>query len=204
MSRALKFRHFGTYELILHSYDIRKHLGVFAPLRDDELRNLFYEDLNRLFLKSRIRLFGVIIDKRRLSAKFLTPVNPYDVSVSQLLSVVCGPPRAIGVNRPIVRRIVAESRGKVEDKQLQSEYQGFRATGLASYGADGVRMRRASTVRRLYPDRIDFVRKKLAVAGLELADLAAYPLARAAVNRNWDNPAAQVMLNKLSSLVEFP
>lgn len=92
----------------------------------------------------------------------------------------------------------------MEDKQLQREYQRFRQSGLGSYGAEGVQMRRATTVRRLFPQRIDFARKAAVVGGLELSDLAAYPVARAVINQNWTNPATQVVLRKLSALIQFP
>jgi hypothetical protein len=151
-----------------------------------------------------LKLYAVAIHKRRLLERYLSPVNPYDVSLSQLLSLVCGPPRAVGANRPIVGEIIAESRGHVEDRQLQREYQGLRQLGLGSYGAINVQTRRARTVQRLFPPKIEFVRKRMMVAGLELADLSAYPIARAVVNKSWENPAVQILLPKIRSLIEFP
>ncbi len=205
--RLKKFKkdHLSNQDVILHSRDIRRMEGAFRILRDsNDRREAFYSDLNELFTGARMRLFAVAIDKRRLRQRFLFPVNPYDVSLSQLLSLVCGPPGLPTVNRPSVARIIAESRGKLEDKQLQREYQSFRRLGLWNYHAPDVQQRRASTVQKVFPDRIDFVRKSVGVGGLELADLAAYPIARAVVNENWDNPSAQVVLRKLSGWVMFP
>jgi hypothetical protein len=178
--------------------------GPFRPLRDDpSQKDAFYHSINELYSSLRFRLFAVAIDKRRLSERFIAPLNPYDVSLSQLLSMVCGPPGMSSINRPNVARIVAESRGKREDKDLQREYQSFRRGGLWSYGAPEIQRRRPTTVQRVFPDRVDFARKNDFVAGLELADLAAYPIARAVVNQSWDNPAVQVLTRNLR-FVQFP
>jgi hypothetical protein len=203
--KKMKQRHLVNANAVLHSRDIRRLEGDFRCLRDSEERKqAFYDDLNRLFVGLRIRVFAVAIDKRRLRDRFLAPMNPYHVSLSQLLSLVCGPPGLPSVNRPNVVRIVAESRGKREDKELQAEYQSFSRSGLWTYGAPEVQRHRASTVIRVFPQRIDFGRKARGIAGLELADLAAYPIGRAVVNQNWDNPAVQVVAQKLKGLVAFP
>jgi hypothetical protein len=204
-TKELKHRHLGTDEALLHSKEIRRAEGVFAFLRQsEERRDAFYADVNALFLGARIRLFAVVIDKEGLRRRFLTPLNPYHVSLSQLLSIVLGPPRLPGPNRPKVVRIIAESRGRKEDNQLQREFQTLRASGFSSYGATDVQNRKTTTVQRLYPERIDFVKKAKVVTGLELADLAAYPIARATINRNWENPAAQIVAKKLHELIQFP
>jgi len=140
----------------------------------------------------------------RLRSRFVVPVNPYDVSLSQLLSLICGPPGTPAPWRPNVVKIVAESRGRREDKALQNEYQGFKRSGLGAYGSPGVQDRLPKTVRRVFPERVNFVRKRQVVAGLELADLAAYPIGRAVVNAAWDNPAYSVIALKLKELVIFP
>lgn len=203
--RQLKLSHGLPTETVLHSRDIRRCEGPFAFLtQSDEVKQAFYEDINRLVSELRIRLYSVVIDKRRLQSRFRVPVNPYDVSLSQLLSLVCGPPGIPTVWRPNVVRIMAESRGRREDKQLQHEYQGFRRSGLGSYGAPAVQDRLPVTVQRVFPQRVDFVVKSRVVAGLELADLAAYPIGRAVVNVAWDNPAYLVVARKLKELVIFP
>ena len=189
---------------VLHSHPIRRWEGNFEFLRDESRRVAFYEDLNELFARSRFRLYAIVIDKRRLLDRFIVHVNPYDVSLSQLLSVVCGPPGLPGPSRPRVGRIIAESRGKREDRELQGVYQDYRRIGLHNYGARDVQSRRPRTVDRLFPPRIRFVRKSRGVAGVELADLAAYPVAWAAAHQNWDNPAYMVVARKLRAVVNFP
>lgn len=202
--KTLKRNHGISLTSVLHSRAIRRWEGDFAFLRDEARRRAFYEDINSLFRQSRIRLYAVVIDKRRLTRRFLVPMNPYDVSLSQLLSVVCGPRGLPSPWRPSVTRIVAESRGKREDKELQAVYQGYRKAGLDSYGASEVSSRRPATVARLFPSHVEFVRKTKVVAGLELADLAAYPVAWASTHQRWDNPSYLIVAEKLRAVVDFP
>lgn len=202
--RELKRRHGLSVSTVLHSRSIRRHEGPFQFLQDEARREAFYSDVNALFEGSRISLYAVVINKWHLAQCFLLPPNPYDVSLSHLMNATCGPPGLPTRWRPNVVQITAESRGKNEDKQLQATYQNFRRLGLASYGAIGVRSRRPQTVGRVFPGRIGFVKKSKVVAGLELADLAAYPIGRASVNDQWENPAYLAVSSKLKALVAFP
>jgi hypothetical protein len=202
--KALK-RSFGLApDTVLHSRHIRRQEGPFAILRSSDVRERFYQGLNDIFTGARLRLYVIVVDKVRFQRRSLFPENPYDVSISQLLSVVCGPPGIPGPNRPRVSRIIAESRGKREDRELQHEYQQFRTLGLGNYGAATVQNRRAETVKRLFPERVDFLRKFKVVAGLELADLAAYPIGRAFINDDWENPAYRVLATKIQAAIRFP
>ncbi|MBU0617389.1 MAG: DUF3800 domain-containing protein [Planctomycetes bacterium] len=202
--KQLKRCHALPLDAVLHSRDIRRWEGPFGFLKDPVRRQAFYEDLNVLYGSLRVRLYVVIIRKARLARGYIFVPNPYDVSLGQLLSLVCGPPGTPGPWRPNVVKIVAEKRGKLEDKQLHVEYQLFRKHGLPSYGAPNVQPRRPSTVSRVFPERIDFVRKSRAVSGLELADLAAYPIGRAFVNQDWENPAYLALAPKIRALLPFP
>lgn len=202
--KALKKAHGLNPSTPMHSRSIRRWEGEFSFLQDAPRRSAFYEDINALIDGLRVRLYAVVIDKVRLQRRFLVQLNPYDVAMSQLLSVICGPPRVVGANRPTVVKMVAESRGKVEDRQLQSEYQNFRRGGLSGYGAKGIQNRRRQTVRRLFPERVEFAKKTKVIAGLELADLLAYPIGRAVISENWDNRAATVAFSKLRDFRVFP
>ena len=190
--------------VVLHSREIRRWEGPFEFLEDARLRQAFYEDLNRLWASLRVRLYAVVVDKDRLARRWIFSPNPYDVSLSQLLSLMCGPPGTPGLRRPNVVKIIAERRGKVEDKQLQAEYQGFRRVGLPSYGAASVQTRRPGTVERVFPSKIDFAAKARGVAGLELVDLAAYPIGRAFVNRDWENPAYRALAPRIRVILRYP
>lgn len=202
--RRLKKAHGLQPDAVLHSRHIRQWEGDFGFLRDPQRRQKFYEDLNQLFRCLRVRLYAVVINKDRFRDHLFIPLNPYNVSLSQLLSLVCGPRWIPGPWRANVARVIAESRGRREDKELQAVYQKFRHDGLSSFGARDVQNRQPSTVARLFPSRVDFVRKSRVVAGLELADLAAYPVGWSEVHQRWDNPSYLVLAEKLKAVVTFP
>jgi hypothetical protein len=203
--QTFKRLHCPNASVVLHSRDIRRRAGEFAFLGEsDDTRLAFYEGINELFGGLRIRLFASVIDKRRLRKRFIGVVNPYEISISQLLSLVCGPPGRPGPWRPTVSAVLAEARGKAPDRLLQAEYAKFHRGGLWNYGDRRVQNRRATTVRRLFPERIEFVRKTDGESGLELADLAAYPIARAILNRNWNRPDSRAVGAKLEAMVTFP
>jgi hypothetical protein len=145
-----------------------------------------------------------LIDKARLERRFVLPINPYEIAINQLLSVICGPPRCPGPWRPQVARIIAEARGKTLDKSLQSAYHRFHGSGLRSFRAAGVSNRRLQTVGRLFPDAIEFATKQIPLAGLELIDLAIYPIVRAHINGEFSNPAFNALLPRLDRVVIFP
>lgn len=200
--KALKLKHLGTTAAVLHSRDIRRCDGAFQFLRQGgERKTSFLAAIGNLFAASRLRLYAVVIDKRRLKQRFLATLNPYDVSLSQLLSVCCGPSRMF---QPTIARIIAESRGRREDRELQREYQSLRGAGLWNYGSRDVQNRRVVTVTKFFPTQVHFVRKSDVVAGLELADLAAYPIARATISNDWGRADCQVVMGKIRSLVNFP
>ncbi len=202
--KAFKTRHFGDQEIILHSRDIRRLDRRFSVLKTDSARKeAFYNELNELITSARIRFYAVVIDKQQLLQRFIFPMNPYDVSLHQLISLICGPPGILGVKRPRVQRIIAESRGRDADHDLQNEYIRIRDYGAKSHGAK-VQNRQGTTIQNLFPSKIHFVKKSRNIIGLQLADLAAYPISRAIVNGNWDNPSAQVIASKLKDrLVVF-
>ncbi|GAH72419.1 unnamed protein product, partial [marine sediment metagenome] len=202
--KALKRKHGIPRDVPLHSRPIRRWEGWFQFLADKRKRDAFYEDINSLVGGLRMRLYAAAIHKQRWTERFIIPLNPYDVSLNLLLSLSCGPVGLPSRWKPAVSRIIIEGRGRKEDKQLQREYQRLRKHGLSSYGAYEVANRRPLTVTKVFPGTVEFAPKSKVVTGLELADLCAYPIARAIVNSSWENPASRVVATKLAALVVLP
>jgi Protein of unknown function (DUF3800) len=203
--RELKFAHLDDPFAVLHSSDLRRRQGIFSRFRSDQQGfELFQAAIGELFSRSRMSLFAIVVSKEQLVQRSMFPENPYDISLNLLLSVVLGEAGAIGSRRPLISRIIAESRGRREDRELQTEYQKFRQDGLQNYGLMRVQARAPATVNRLMPDRIEFAGKDRGIQGLELADLAAYPLARAAHRGDWQRRDLQSLLPKIKQLLYFP
>jgi hypothetical protein len=136
--QSLKRRHRLGATNVLHSRDIRRCHGPFAYLQDNEERKLaLYSDINGLFDGLRFRLVASVIDQRRLLRRFICPVNPYEISISQLLSLTCGAPGTPGPSRPRISQIIAENRGKAPDRLLDAEYSRLRRHGSWNYGERG-------------------------------------------------------------------
>jgi hypothetical protein len=196
--KKLKIKYFGDSEVIFHSRDIRRLDKRFSIFRHDQpLKEEFYKELNHSISNARIRYYAVVIDKLQLLQRSLFPLNPYDVSLHQLISLMLGAPGMLGTKRPFVSKIMAESRGKQEDRDLQNEYVRIRDYGTSNYGTK-LQNRQSATIQKLFPDKIQFLKKAQNSIGLQLADLAAYPISRAVMNGSWDNPSAQVIATKLN------
>ena len=71
---------------------------------------------------------------------------------------------------------MAEARGKREDAQLLRKYEEFR-----QHGDDRLS---GAEVRATYPDTLQFRRKDQNIAGLQIADLLAYPQKMDIAERN--------------------
>jgi hypothetical protein len=203
--RSFKQHVCSNPNIVLHSRDIRRRCGQFAFLGESQEKwHQFGNAMNDLYSGLRVRLFASVIYKTALKNRFISVVNPYEVSISHLMSLVCGTPGLPGPWRPELARVIAEGRGKLPDKLLQAEYARFRNAGLWNYGERRIQNRRPVTIRRLFPGRIEFRGKDDYEIGLELADLAAYPIARAIINGEWSRQDLKVVGTKLEALAPFP
>lgn len=180
----LKRRHFGSDAIIMHSRDVRKHAGPFVILQDDTKRAAFYDDFNSLVTNTPFTLISITIDKSKLVNRYPIPHNPYILALEFLLERIAHWARYTTHHGepPCCVRLIAESRGpKVEDRQLREAYDRF--------CDHGTRYGQAETIRT-YCSSLEMRIKRENVAGLQLADMLAYPIARRVVSevdpRTWD------------------
>jgi hypothetical protein len=190
---ALKFKWFGHEGVILHSRDIRKAQGDFGFLTTPGKRLEFYEDLNVVMSGCDYQLIAVAIRKDLHVSRYRYPADPYDLALlfamERLLSVVEG----AGQTEIMV---IAEKRGKKEDRELHSAFQ--RLVTRGSEYVDGARFRKISWTLRFLP-------KSMNIVGTQMADLAAYPIARYALDKTKPNPAYEIVRPKLCRVLKiFP
>ena len=76
----LKFEFFGHEGVILHSRDIRKAQGDFGFLTAPGRRQPFYEALNGLMGTCDYKLIAAAIRKDRHKARYVYPIDPYDLA----------------------------------------------------------------------------------------------------------------------------
>ena len=181
----LKFRYFGHEAVIIHSRDIRKAQGDFGFLTDAAIRSEFCEQLNLIMGASDCRLIASVIRKQVHKERYgVWAENPYDLALKFALERLLPLLEEVG-QREV--RLIAEARGKREDNEL-------RLTFLRTVN-DGTEYVSAERFRRIQ-FRLDFKPKALNIIGTQMADLAAYPIARHVLVPSKPNPAYEVIKGK--------
>ena len=190
---ALKFKWFGHEGVILHSRDIRKAQGDFEFLTVPATRSEFYEDLNGVMSGCDYKLIAVAIRKDLHVSRYTYPADPYDLALlfamERLLSV-------LEDARQTDVMVIAEKRGRNEDRELHSAFQRIVTSGTEF--VDGARFRSIRWTLRFLP-------KSMNIVGTQMADLAAYPIARYALDKARPNPAYEIVRHKFCRVLKiFP
>lgn len=180
----LKFKYFNSTEIILHSRDIRKQeTKSFLALRKKEVRENFYQDLNRLFADLYLTILASVIDKNRLKEQYGEHAdNPYYLSLGFIMeryAIFLREKGEIGV-------MVIESRNKTDDELLYIAYSKIILQGTGFLRRDEFQKR----IRDLI-----FIPKRENEVGTQLADLAAYPIATH-ILPNRDKRAFEILKSK--------
>lgn len=176
--------------VIFHSRDIRKCEKEFSILFDLEKKKWFYDNLNASIEKHKYILLASAIQKDKYIIRFGKLSNDvYELALSFIIE------RAIfyldDLNDETNKLyIVIEKRGKKEDKKLEEHFQRLLARGTGYVSAERLKN---------YALTIHFRNKKENINGLQLADLAAYPIARHVIEPHRVNPAYELISKKIYS-----
>jgi len=163
----LKCRHFGSgAETVFHRVDIMKARGQFSCLQDPHRRSAFDSDLLAQFEALKFGLICVVIDKKaHLSRYPRTAFPPYHYGMKLMLERYC-----YFLNHfHAVGDVMAEKRGKAEDKLLQEAFRAVHVGGTEQHAAEFFQ-------ETLTSDEIDFQAKSANINGLQMADLLAHPV----------------------------
>lgn len=165
----LKLKFWDHEGVNLHSRDIRRALRDFAFMQVPQKRHEMLNEIDILTKDLPFALFLVIVDKEKHKNKFGTKaLNPYDLALGHTLHNL---ENFLRENNENILPIVAESRGKNEDDQLRASFYDFK------------------TKFQLSNFPITFRRKDDNIAGIQIADLCAYPAARKFLNPDKENRA---------------
>lgn len=165
----LKFKHWWHDAVVFHSHKIRNKLAPFDILKEPAVARALVEDISHFFAASKATLIAAAIDKPRHKAQYAAPQHPYDLALKFVLERSCKHLAEL-LNADDEVMFVFEKRGKQEDKLLAAKFHEI-AAGANFWGG---RM----------PFRLSFAAKEENITGLQIADLAAYPIARYAETRN--------------------
>ncbi|MGB9826831.1 MAG: DUF3800 domain-containing protein, partial [Desulfofundulus sp.] len=165
---ALKQKHFPHSPddpIILHRNDIIDRRGPFWRLRDEDAKRRFNEDLLSFLEQQDYLLITVVIDKKAHIERYgSAALHPYHYCLAVLLERYCGFLNRIHGEGDVM----AESRGGTEDRQLQAAYQ--------SIWQNGTYFREPQFFQRVLTSKEIKLKPKAAnIAGLQIADLLAYP-----------------------------
>lgn len=168
---ALKERLFGhtpASPVILHRRELIRGEGAFAVLRDTDIKKEFDKELLRLFRELKYLVITVQIDKKlHLDTYRVWQYDPYHYCLKCVIERYVMYLSYHGWRGDVM----VEARFKKVDKRLKSSFERIYNDGTEHIGA--------STVQQcLLSHDIQMTPKKLNVAGLQIADLIAYPSAR--------------------------
>lgn len=180
----LKLKHFGHDAVVLHEYDIRGGKAPFVFAADDTRRE-FMEDLADCIAAAPVRFVASLIDKRTVPPQLAPWLDGYGIcfehGMGQVAEVLSSEPPPSNWDGAV--SIVAESRGKREDRRLRDAYEALEEAGNTRV------------------EGIDFelviAEKALNLPGMQLADLAAHPIARHYLEPDQPNRAWDVIRDKL-------
>jgi hypothetical protein len=162
-----KIKHFGHEAVILHSRDIRKAQKEFGFLTNSERRKAFLQELTALMRDLNYRWVTTVIRKQRHREIYGAGAqSPYDVALTFCLERLL---LLLEEEKQSEVCVVAEARGKREDKELELSFLRTVSNGTNYIPAD--RFRAVKFTLR-------FAEKRQNVTGNQMADLIVYPVAR--------------------------
>ena len=172
---ALKDRVFGPRPdnpVVLHRSDIINRKGPYRILNDPGKRKEFDEGILALVGQAQFTGVCVLIDKREHLRRYVDPDHPYSYCLTAMPERYCGWMNLEGQRGDVM----AESRGKQEDRELRRAYSKVRE--------QGTRFHQAALFRQtLTSNKIKARAKSANIAGLQLADLLAFPVKQACLVR---------------------
>ncbi|MCB0746793.1 MAG: DUF3800 domain-containing protein [Ignavibacteriae bacterium] len=184
--RKLKSKHFGSEDVILHSYTMRNKKGIFKIFQDDEILNNFYVDIGNIFTVHSYRVISCIVDKESYKKKYPNRNYAYEDSLTFLCERAMS---CIGKgHKNQTLHFCLEKRGKSKDRDLKKLY-----TQILKYGTD---YKSTNDFKVCHPN-LFFRAKNQNINGLQLADLCAYPIARSIMTPDVPQPTYDLFENKI-------
>ena len=178
----IKFRLWYHDAVVFHSREIRKKVGDFAALAKPGNSEIFMGEISDFFEGSTVTLIAAAIHKQKHKAQYVWPEDPYALSLQFCLERLYGHVKHAG-NR--LTYCIFERRGPPEDKTLATRF-GEVCAGTNQWGCE-------------LPFRAVFADKKQNLQGLQIADLAAYPIAKHVLDPDTPRKDWEVVEKKLRS-----
>ncbi len=196
---AFKLRYFAHEGFNLHNRDIRKSEGPFTILQNSHVRHRFLSELSEMIKTLPFTLFCTAIQKDSYKTRYGDKArNPYDVALEYSFERAL---HFLESHNETALPVIAETRGKQEDDELRASFYNLMTKGTHYNRAERF---------RLLECPISFRRKNDNIAGIQLADLCAHPVARHVLQPDEANRAFDVVFphfyrnGSVNSLKVFP
>lgn len=179
----LKLKYFNKTEVILRSYDIRKQKGEFSGLVDRKKRDDFTEELSQIISASKFQIIAAAINKNELKNQYTEPDNPYHLCLEFILE------RSIMYLGRSTEKIILriESRETHNDQKLAEVYEKFRNTDHQLFKLVEIQSKIVD---------LSFNQKTQNIAGMQFADLVAYPIGRKVLDSKKENKPFDIIRPK--------
>ena len=168
---ALKNKYFESHPddpIILHRKEMINKKHPFKALLDQTVENEFNAEFLQLLSKWTFKTITVLIDKSEHQTKYLTwRYDPYHYCMAIMLERYHLRLKEVGV----MGDMMFESRGGKEDMRLKESYRKIFTNGTDWIKAEDIKQTITSNELKIKP-------KSANIAGLQIADLLAYPLYR--------------------------
>ncbi len=166
---AIKSRFWGDKTVIFRSYNIRKNRKEFEIfIGNNEMKSDFINCINNLVTESRFKIICPVIHKRDHKAKYGDKAyGAYEIAINFLLQRCIYTMCKVYTPTPKKLNIILEKRDPKLDKEIENLI-----LSLMKYGDGFVSANEYSQ----YINEIKFEGKYRDIAGLQMADLMAYPI----------------------------
>ena len=182
----LKMRFWNHEGVNLHSRDIRRARGDFAFMQVPRKREELLAALGELMRGVPITLFITAIHKEEHKQRYgMAASNPYDLALTYTFERVL---HFLDGEGETHLPVTAEARGKNEDNQLETAFYRLMTQGTGFIPAARFQRLRCPIIFRKKTDNI---------AGLQIADLCAYPAARRVLNPGKANQAWEAVVGRI-------
>ena len=183
----IKRKYWGDKKVIFHSRDIRKCEKGFEILFDLDIKKSFYEDINAVMKDSTYTVVSCSILKEPYIRKYGRLNDVYGLSLSFIIE------RAVFFldsqnKQDIELYVYAEKRGKKEDAALIRYY-----NEVLDRGTYFVKPERIKS----YFKHFEFKDKRDNIVGLQISDLAAYPITKYVLDADAVNNAFDILEPKI-------
>lgn len=186
--QRLKIKYFGHDQVVLHSNELRHGHGAFKELPLGELESLQAE-VDEVSSELPMTVIAGVLDKRALRASSdLSSLDPGNLAQGWCAELIM---RSVEQRAPTDStgqiNLVAEAISAKQDRRMRQEFESVRA-GTAPL-----------SVRALPGIHLQFAKKETNSTGMQLADWAARPIARHALDPEETNPVWDLIAKRVGA-----